>query len=238
MNTFTLILLATAAVLSTGRPSDLPNWVGIYTIDDSCNQAECCCVSKQAVISKVRDTQLLITASVAGAPCREQLNGSTTISVTLPIPQDKGGYQITTNFLGTNNRFTLNSDSQYIANVNLQSPKCSGAAQRAVSNWIGTFNIDDSCDQNECCCLSGQTKITKISDTQLLVAANIVGKTCPSDLNGSVEVPLAIPQDQNGFQTTTNFLGTNNRFTLTYDNQYIANVNLQSPKCSGMGRRA
>ncbi|CAF4720924.1 unnamed protein product, partial [Rotaria magnacalcarata] len=47
-----------------------------------------------------------------------------------------------------------------------------------------------------------------------------------------------MPQDKNGFQITTNFLGTNNRFTLTYDNQYVANVNLQYPRCSGMGRRS
>lgn len=238
MNTFTILFLATAVVSCIARPSDMPNWLGTFTVDDSCNQAECCCLSEQVTISKIRDTQLLVTANVAGAPCGQQLNGSTTISVPLPIPQDKGGYQITTNFLGTNNRFTLNSDSQYIANVNLQFPKCSGSAQRAVSNWIGTFNVDDSCNQNECCCLSDKATITKISETQLLISARAIGQTCPSELNGSVEIPIPMPQDKNGFQTTVNFLGSMNRFTLTYDNRYIANANLQSPRCSGMARRA
>ncbi|CAF4031718.1 unnamed protein product, partial [Rotaria sordida] len=57
-------------------------------------------------------------------------------------------------------------------------------------------------------------------------------------INYAISVLLSIPQDKNGFQITTNFLGTNNRFTLTYNNQYIAYVNLQYPKCSGMTRRS
>jgi hypothetical protein len=101
------------------RSADPPNWLGTFNIDDSCDQNNCCCLSEQATITKANDAQLLVTANVSGVPCREQLNGSTTIAVLLPIPTDKSGFQITTNFLGTDNRFTLNSDSQYIANVNL-----------------------------------------------------------------------------------------------------------------------
>ena len=219
--------------------ADPPNWLGTFNIDDSCNQNECCCVSEQATITKASDTQLLVLANVNGVPCREQLNGSTTIAVLIPIPQDKLGFQITTNFLGTDNRFTLNSDSQYIANVNLQYPKCSGMGRRVNNNWLGTFLLDDSCVQAECCCLVEQVKISKSSETQLLVSANVAGATCASQLNGtaSVEIPVPIPQDKHGFQLTTIFVGSNNRFTLTYDNEYIANVNLQVPKCSGMARR-
>ncbi|CAF0898983.1 unnamed protein product [Adineta steineri] len=239
MNTFITILCITiTALFSVARSADPPNWLGTFIVDDSCDQAECCCLSEQVSISKHRDVELLIRANVAGVPCREQLNGSTTVAVILPIPQDKGGYQITANFLGTDNRFTLNADSQYIANVNLQYPKCSGSAQRTITNWVGTYNVDDSCNQDECCCLSEQVKISKLSEAELLVSANIVGKTCPSELNGSIEVPIPTPQDKSGFQTTTSFLGTMNRFTLSYDNQNIANVNLQFPKCSGMARRA
>lgn len=36
---------------------------------------------------------------------------------------------------------------------------------------------------------------------------------------------------------TTDFFGALHRFTLTYDNQYIAHANLQYPKCSGTGQR-
>jgi hypothetical protein len=35
-------------------------------------------------------------------------------------------------------------------------------------NWLGTFNIDDSCNQNKCC-LSEQATIR---DTQLLATAD------------------------------------------------------------------
>ncbi|CAF2345377.1 unnamed protein product [Rotaria sp. Silwood2] len=239
MNTVTIFLTITTSLLSVSLSADLPNWLGTFNIDNSCNQAECCCLDEEATIVKINESQLLITANVAGLPCQAQLNGSTTVSVPLPIPQDKNGFQITTSFLGTLNRFTLSADSQYIAHSNLQYPRCSGSAQRVVSNWLGTFNVDDSCDQNQCCCLSEQATITKISDTQLLVSAYVAGEPCQAQLNGSrtIEVPIPIPKDKNGFQITTIFLGTMNRFTLTYDNQYIANVNLQYPRCSGMGRR-
>ncbi|CAF2501906.1 unnamed protein product [Rotaria sp. Silwood2] len=239
MNTVTIFLTITTSLLSVSLSANLPNWLGTFNIDNSCNQAECCCLDEEATIVKINESQLLITANVAGLPCQAQLNGSTTVSVPLPIPQDKNGFQITTSFLGTLNRFTLSADSQYIAHSNLQYPRCSGSAQRVVSNWLGTFNVDDSCDQNQCCCLSEQATITKISDTQLLVSAYVAGEPCQAQLNGSrtIEVPIPIPKDKNGFQITTIFLGTMNRFTLTYDNQYIANVNLQYPRCSGMGRR-
>jgi len=231
----TIVLLLFGVCLS----ADPPNWLGTFNIDNSCNQNECCCLTEQATITKVNEAQLLVTANVSGVPCREQLNGSTTIAVLIPIPTDKSGFQITTNFLGTNNRFTLNSDSQYIANVNLQYPKCSGMAHRVDSNWLGTFVLDDSCVQAECCCLVEQVKISKLSDTQLLVSANVAGATCgPQETKSTpAEIPIPIPQDQHGFQLTTSFVGSINRFTLTYDNQYIANANLQVPKCSGMARR-
>lgn len=219
--------------------ADPPNWIGIFSIDDSCNQDECCCLTEQATIKKVSDTQLLVSANVSGVPCRAQLNGSTTIEVLIPTPKDKTGFQITTNFLGTNNRFTLSSDSQYIANVNLQYPKCSGMGQRADNNWLGTFITDDSCDRNLCCCLNGEVKISKFGNEQLLVSGNVDGATCGPHLNRStsVEIPIPIPHDKHGFQLTTAFIGSINRFTLTYDNQFIANSNLQVPVCSGMARR-
>ena len=221
------------------RSADPPNWLGTFHLDDSCDQNDCCCVTEQATITKATDTQLLVTANVSGVPCREQLNGSTTIAVLIPIPTDKSGFQITTNFLGTDNRFTLSSDSQYIANVNLQYPKCSAMAWRVSSNWFGTYLLDDSCVQAECCCLVEQVKISNLSDTQLLVSTHVAGTTCGTKGFGStpVEIPIPIPRDKYGFQLTTQFVGSINRFTLTYDNQYIANANLQVPGCSGMARR-
>mgnify|MGYP001092208448 FL=1 len=239
MNTWILIGTIAVVLFNVTLSDNTPNWLGSFTLDDSCNQLECCCLAEQATISKASDTQYLVTAGVAGVPCREQLNGSTTVAVLVPIPQEKNGFQLTTTFLGTQNRFTLNSNSDYIANVNLQSPRCSGMARRTASNWLGTFSVDDSCDQNECCCLSEKATITQIDATHLLVSVNVAGLPCKSQLNGStsVEVPLPIPQDKNGFQLTTIFLGTENRFTLTYDNQYIANTNLQYPRCSGSARR-
>ena len=237
----TITIFSTLAVVLCGvcQSADSPNWLGTFIVDNSCNENDCCCLSEQATITKANDAQLLVTANVSGVPCREQLNGSTSIAVLIPIPTDKSGFQITTNFLGTDNRFTLNSDSQYIANVNLQYPKCSGMARRISSNWLGIFQLDDSCVQTECCCLVEQVKISNLSDTLLLVSANVAGASCGSkgSESTSVEIPIPIPQDKNGFQLTTQFVGSLNRFTLTYDNQYIVNVNLQVPRCSGMARR-
>jgi hypothetical protein len=219
--------------------ADPPLWIGIFDIDDSCNQSECCCLADQATITKVSDTQLLVSANVSGIPCQQQLNGSTTVKIPIPIPTDKSGFQITMDFLGTKNRFTLSPDSQYIANVNLQYPKCSGIAHRIDNNWLGKFDLDDSCDQTQCCCLVEQVKISKFGNVQLLVAGKVSGTTCGSHLKGSasVEIPIPIPTDKYGYQLTTAFIGSLNRFTLTYDNQYIANANLQAPACSGMARR-
>jgi len=96
-----------------------------------------------------------------------------------------------------------------------------------------------SCVQVECCCLVEQVKISKMNDTQLLVSANVASATCGSQVIESTpaEIPIPISQDKHGFQLTTYFIGSTNRFTLTYDNQYIANANLQVPKCSGLARR-
>jgi len=111
--------------------------------------------------------------------------------------------------------------------------------RRVNSNWLGTFLLDDNCVQAECCCLVEQVKISKLSDTQLLVSANVAGATCGSQVIGSTpaEIPIPIPRDKHGFQLTTYFVGSINRFTLSYDNEYIVNANLQVPKCSGMARR-
>ena len=238
---YTIAILSALVFFLCGvcQSADPPNWLGTFNLDNSCNENDCCCLTELATITKPNDVQLLVTANVSGVPCREQLNGSTSISVLIPIPTDKSGFQITTNFLGTNNRFTLNSDSQYIANVNLQYPQCSGMARRVTRNWLGTYLLDDSCVQAECCCLVEQVKISNLSDTLYLVTANVAGASCGTQTPGStsVEIPIPIPQDKNGFQLTTQFVGSLNRFTLTYDNQYIANVNLQVPKCSGMARR-
>jgi len=218
---------------------DGPNWLGTFNVDDSCNTNECCCLSEIATITKASDTQLLVTANVQGVACQQQLNGSTSVSILIPIPTDKSGFQLTMNFLGSNNRFTLSSDSQYIANVNLDFPRCSGSANRVNSNWFGTYAVDDSCLQTECCCLVGQAKISQMSDTQYVVSTNVTGATCGAPINQTVpvQIPIPIPKDKNGFQLTTLFVGSTNRFTLTYDNQFIVNANLQQPKCSGMAKR-
>jgi hypothetical protein len=239
MHTTHLLLMTIIACLGIRVIANSPNWLGTFSIDDSCDQNECCCVTEQATITKASDSQLLISTNVAGVPCQEQLNGSTTIAVLMPIPKDKSGFQITTRFLGTYNRFTLNDDSQSIANVNLQYPRCSGIGRRVSSNWLGTFIVDNSCDQSQCCCLVDQVRISKVSDLQLLVAANVAGTTCPQTKNIStaVEIPIPLPQDKYGFQLTTFFVGSYNRFTLTYDSQFIANANLQFPQCSGTAQR-
>ena len=83
--------------------ADPPNWIGMFAIDNSCNQDKCCCLTEQATLVKVNDTRLLVSANVSGIPCQTQLNGSTTVEVLIPTPKDKSGFQITTNFLGTNN---------------------------------------------------------------------------------------------------------------------------------------
>ena len=214
--------------------ADSPNWLGTFVIDDSCDRNQCCCLSEQATITKISETQFLVTGNVDGIPCQQQLNGSRSVSVTIPIPTDKSGYQITTPFLGTMNRFTLNADGQSIAHVNLQYPKCSAMARRAQSNWFGTYLMDDSCEQGVCCCPVGEVKISSYNQTQYLVSSKIAGRYCPTMF---MEFPIPIPQERNGFQLTTFFLGSTNRFTLTSDNQYIANVNLQEELCSGMARK-
>ncbi|CAF4043687.1 unnamed protein product [Rotaria sp. Silwood2] len=129
--------------------------------------------------------------------------------------------------------------NQYIANVNLQYSKCSGIGRRVNSNWLGTFIVGDSCVQAECCYLVEQVKISKLNDTQLLVSANVAGAACgPQEIKSiPTEIPIPIPKDKHGFQLTTFFVGSTNRFTLTYDNQYIANGNLQVPGCTGMDHR-
>jgi hypothetical protein len=78
-----------------------------------------------------------------------------------------------------------------------------------------------------------------LSDTLLLVSANVACKACGTQGTGSTqaEIPIPVPQDKHGFQLITQFVGSLNRFTLTYDNEYIDNTNLQAPRCSGMARR-
>lgn len=222
-----------------GVSTDAPNWTGLFQLDNSCNQNECCCVDNQVKISSANNTHYLISANIAGVPCVEQLNRTNVVNIYLSKPTDQSGYQITTSFLGSNNRFTLSSDSEYIAHVNLDSPRCSGMARRVTSQWEGKYIVDKSCDESQCCCLADEVTISKANEREYLVSGSVSGQPCKQQLNGSttIEARIPIPQDMYGYQLTTNFLGTNNRFTMTFDNEYVANVNLQYPRCSGMARR-
>ncbi|CAF3477743.1 unnamed protein product [Rotaria socialis] len=114
-----------------------PEWTGIFDVDESCDQTECCCISKRAIITRPENTRLLITANVAGAACRDIVNTSTSISSLIPIPQEKNGFQIITKFLSSDCRFTLSYDSKFIVDINLQYPKCSGTGIR-VENEVNT----------------------------------------------------------------------------------------------------
>jgi hypothetical protein len=108
-----------------------PNWFGKFNMDDSCEQADCCCLAGEVTISQGENNFLRVVSGVAGAPCQKQLNGSNTIDVSLPNPTGKQGFQLIIPFLGTTNRFTLTYNSRYIANVNFDEPKCSGMAWRS-----------------------------------------------------------------------------------------------------------
>ena len=107
-----------------------PQWTGTFKIDGSCVEADCCCLTGIVTVTQLNNTDLLVSGNVAGAPCQAQLNGSTAISVPLPVPQEKDGYQLTTFFLGSHSRFTLSQDNQYIVDVNYDAPKCSDSAKR------------------------------------------------------------------------------------------------------------
>ena len=74
---------------------------------------------------------------------------------------------------------------------------------------------------------------------QLLVSGNVDSATCEVHFNrsSSVEISISVSKDKHCFQLTTSFMGSINRFTLTYGTQYIIYANLQVPVCSGMARR-
>ncbi|CAF0848253.1 unnamed protein product [Didymodactylos carnosus] len=129
-------------VLVHGQQSS--QWIGTFKTDNSCDQSKCCCLNGTVTISEQDANNLELVAPLAG-----QCDSHKEIEVPLVKP---AGYITTINFGGQTFDAQLTADNKTISIVYGMNNVCSVNAVRdsgqQLSQWIGTFKTDNSCDQN------------------------------------------------------------------------------------------
>ncbi|EFC39422.1 predicted protein [Naegleria gruberi] len=95
-----------------------------------------------------------------------------------------------------------------------------------TSAWVGTWKVQDTCDVNSCCCLTGSVSVTK-SNTNTVFLTGPVNGQCGSSTSMSAQVSN-INSD-----TTLSAIIFNNPFILTRNGNELTVVNQKATQCSG-----
>ncbi|CAF1045328.1 unnamed protein product [Adineta steineri] len=99
-------------------------------------------------------------------------------------------------------------------------------------NWVGTYELDTSCDLTACCCLSNQLTMYTTSSNQIQVIGTLAG-ICTNVL-ASVSYAQTAPT---GFTLSFPWSGAAIRIIMGQDNSYIGYVVGSNGYCSGTGLR-
>jgi hypothetical protein len=102
----------------------------------------------------------------------------------------------------------------------------------STPNWIGTYQMDGSCDTSQCCCLINQIFVSE-PNTQILISGAVTG-IC-ANLPSTVALTAPIPTTS--FQVLLSWYGEVLRFQLGQDNNYLSLVNINYPYCSATAVR-
>ena len=94
----------------------------------------------------------------------------------------------------------------------------------SASNWIGTFRIDEACNPNNWCCLSGHIKLSSASNNQIQIIGTLHGQcgSLPSTFSEVGPIPQSFQEILTLFRQTI-------RIQLGPDNSFISTVNSSYP---------
>ncbi|EFC39423.1 predicted protein [Naegleria gruberi] len=95
-----------------------------------------------------------------------------------------------------------------------------------TSAWVGTWKVQDTCDVNSCCCLTGSVSVTKSNTNAVFLTGPVKGQ-CGSSTSMSAQVSN-INSD-----TTLSAIIFNNPFVLTRNGNELTVVNQRATQCSG-----
>ncbi|CAF3859056.1 unnamed protein product [Rotaria sp. Silwood1] len=87
----------------------------------------------------------------------------------------------------------------------------------ATPNWVGTFNVDRTCDRNKCCCFDGQIVITSRNPNTLTLTAGVTGAAAYCGISHTLTFPKPI-----GFRTTITSDGDKMHFHLSNDGTHLS----------------
>jgi hypothetical protein len=102
----------------------------------------------------------------------------------------------------------------------------------STPNWIGTFQMDNACDTNTCCCLSNQITLSTTSNNQIQIVGNVTG-VC-SDFSSPITLIQSMPTS---FRMIVAWSLESIRLQLSRNNYYISFVNIKYPYCSASASR-
>jgi hypothetical protein len=94
-------------------------------------------------------------------------------------------------------------------------------------NWVGVFEMANTCDKTTCCCATGQLIISQVNANNLRIQTQFSGQCPPgaSSLDQTVEAP-------SGFTGAVAFLGNPIQITLSPDSRTILFNNPLFPSCT------
>jgi hypothetical protein len=202
------------------------NWIGTFSMSNTCDQRTCCCPVGKMVVSSASTNLLRVQCSFAGSACP---SGVLSLDDTIAMPD---GYSAQIVFLGNRVLVELSPDSRTIQLTNPVFPSCSETASRseapATANWIGTFSMSNACDQRTCCCPVGKMVVSSASTNLLRVQCSFAGSVCPSGVL-SLDDTIAMPD---GYSAQIVFLGNRVLVELSPDSRTIQLTNPVFPSCS------
>ena len=103
---------------------------------------------------------------------------------------------------------------------------CTSGSPTTTVPWTGTWNVNSQCNQDQCCCLSGQFTLSQ-SGSNLVLNGPVTGQ-CGSTTSTTLSVP---------YPTTYSFsadpAGDSDTFTLSSDGKSITQIDHTNPACSG-----
>ncbi|UJR07298.1 hypothetical protein I4U23_011586 [Adineta vaga] len=102
----------------------------------------------------------------------------------------------------------------------------------STPNWIGTFQMDSSCDTSTCCCFTNQIFLIQTSSNLLQLNGSLSGRCIGS--TSLVSYALSMPTN---YAVAFTWFGQAIRVILSQDNSYLALVDNNVGYCSGTALR-
>lgn len=119
-------------MLSIASSVEGQNWIGIFSVENGCDQQQCCCLLGPVTLKNTDSTKLQIESRIAGRYCP-----SSSLAVAIAHPT---GFSTYYPFLDDQVQLTLSADSNTITAQSSLLAQCRGRAVRSGSCHFSASN--------------------------------------------------------------------------------------------------